>query len=94
MPTVKFDFGSSSFPSKGSTRRTENKERVKESHKEMIKESTKWPTGNDILKMDDIKKNEKVIKKIGSIQALSRYSSKARFNDKDDSMFPRAASNR
>merc|ERR1712037_362645 len=32
-------------------------------------------------------------KKFGSIQALSRYSPKARFNDKDDSMFPRAASN-
>ena len=97
MPTVKFDFGSSSFQSKGSTKRTETgetKERIKESHKEKIRESVNWPTGNDILEKDSAKKKEKVRNKIGSRPALGRYSSKARFNDKDNSMFPRVASNR
>ena len=101
MPTVKFDFGSSSFPSKGSTRRTEtgeNKEKTKESHKEKTKQST-WPTGNEISKKDDTillrqNENEKVRNKIGSSPALIKYGSKARFNDKDDSMFPQAATNR
>ena len=96
MPTVKFDFGSSSFVSKGSTRRTEtgeNRERIKESQKEKIKQST-WPSRNDITKKEDTRKSEKVRNKIGSSLALIKYGSKARFNDKDDSMFPQADRNR
>ena len=111
MPTVKFDFGSSKFLSKGSTRRRTDtreslyKDIIKESQKENIKGST-WSSRNDIeketVKSDNTllrnKEEEQVGNRIGSIPALSSnipaYSSKARFNDKDDSMFSQAASNR
>ena len=111
MPTVKFDFGSSKFLSKGSTRRRTDtreslyKDIIKESQKENIKGST-WSSRNDIeketVKSDDIllrnKEKGQIGNRIGSIPALSSnipaYSSKARFNDKDDSMFSQAASNR
>ena len=103
MPTVKFDFGSSSFHPKGNTRRTDTradlyKDRINESQKENFKEST-WPTGNEIEKKDvksDIillSQKEQVENKIGSSN-IPVYSSKARFNDKADSMFAQAASNR
>ena len=126
MPTVKFDFGYSSFHSKGGKRRTDTradlyKDRINESQKERDEEST-WSSRNDIekenVKPDNIllrnKENDQFGNRIGSIPALNsnipvssskvgnkiessnvaQYSSKARFNDKDDSMFTQAASNR
>ena len=88
MPTVKFDFGTSSF---------------KKSHKKTNKE-TSWQNRNEIEneKSDKFllrsKENDQAGNKIRSSPSLSsnvpkyKYSPKARFNDKDNTMFSQAAS--
>ena len=90
MPTVKFDFGTSSF---------------KKSHKKTNKE-TSWQNRNEIERKNEksdkfllrSKENDQAGNKIRSSPSLSsnvpkyKYSPKARFNDKDNTMFSQAAS--
>ena len=89
MPTVKFDFGTSSF---------------KKSHKKTNKE-TSWQNRNEIERKNEksdkfllrSKENDQAGNKIRSSPSLSsnvpkyKYSPKARFNDKDNTMFSQAA---
>ena len=90
MPTVKFDFGTSSF---------------KKSHKKTNKE-TSWQNRNEIERKNEksdkfllrSKENDQAGNKIRSSPSLSsnvpkyKYSPKARFNDKDNTIFSQAAS--
>ena len=90
MPTVKFDFGTSSF---------------KKSHKKTNKE-TSWQNRNEIERKNEksdkfllrSKENDQAGSKIRISPSLSsnvpkyKYSPKARFNDKDNTMFSQAAS--
>ena len=98
MPTVKFNFGTSSFGTKESKKKTGTKKHIfkkgiKESNEDSARPSENdIPKGNGAIKLKQ-KEREGVQNKIGSRPTMntifekSKHSSKARFNDKDDTMF-------
>ena len=96
MPTVKFNFGTSSFGSKESKKKTGTKKHIfKKGIKESNEDSAR-PNKNDIPKENGViqlkqKERDSIQNKIGSRPTMifekPKHSSKARFNDKDDTMF-------
>ena len=98
MPTVKFNFGTSSFGIKESKKKTGTKKHIfkkgiKESNKDSVRPSKNdIPKGNGAIQLKQ-KERDSIQNKMGSkltmnmIFEKSKHSSKARFNDKDDTMF-------
>ena len=98
MPTVKFNFGTSSFGIKESKKKTGTKKYIfKKGIKESNEDSAR-PNKNDIPKENGViqlkqKERDSIQNKIGSRPTMNmifekpKHSSKARFNDKDDTMF-------
>ena len=98
MPTVKFNFGTSSFGIKESKKKTGTKKHIfKKGIKESNEDSAR-PNKNDIPKENGViqlkqKERDSIQNKIGSRPTMnmifekSKHRSKARFNDKDDTMF-------
>ena len=98
MPTVKFNFGTSSFGLKGSKNKTGTKKHIfkkgiKESNEDSARPSKNvFPKENGVIQLKQ-KERDSIQNKIGGRPTMnmifekSKHNSKARFNDKDDTMF-------